>query len=106
MQAFFGTILFAPGFIWEAPKTQWAAISLPSLWALAYLTVFATIAAFLCWNYALSKVRAASASVFLNGVPVVTAIGAWILLGEGLAPVQIGGGALVLSGVYMAGFRR
>ncbi len=106
LQAVFGTIIFAPAFAWNFSGIQWQAMTTESLWALAYLVVFATIAAFLCWNYALTKIRASSASVFLNGIPVVTAIAAWILLKESLTPIQLGGGCLVLAGVYLANIRR
>lgn len=106
MQAVFGAVMFSAPFAWVYPDVQWSAFSTRSLWALAYLTIFATIAAFLCWNFALTKIRASSASTSLNGVPVVAAAGAWVILGESLTPAQIGGGVLVLCGVYLANFRR
>jgi len=65
--------------------------------ALLYLTIFATIGAFLCYNYALTKIPAFRAAVFINGIPVVTALGAWILLGESLTVVQAAGGVLVIK---------
>ncbi|MBI9076232.1 MAG: EamA family transporter [Desulfatibacillum sp.] len=106
LQSVFATILYLPAFIWEYPKVQWQALTTGSLWALVYLVIFATCAAFFCWNYSLTKIRASSASVFLNGIPVVTAIAAWVLLKESLTPVQMGGGGLVLMGVYLANLRR
>jgi drug/metabolite transporter (DMT)-like permease len=57
------------------------------------------IGAFLCYNYALSKLPATRAAIFINGIPVVTAIAAWLLLGEKLTLIQVGGGALVLFAV-------
>lgn len=89
-------------FLWELPELQWSSISGRSLVALAYLTVFATFGAFLCYNYGLTKVPASRASVFINGIPVVTALGAWLLLDEKLTMLQITGGLLVLFGVYLA----
>ena len=72
-----------------------------SVEALLYLTIFATIGAFLCYNYALSRIPASRAAVFINGIPVVTALGAWIVLGESLTPVQAAGGVLVLCAVFL-----
>ena len=101
MQCFYGSIFFAPGLFLDIPALSWAAISPRSLIALLYLTIFATVAAFLCYNYALTKIPASRAAVFINGIPVVTALGAWILLGERLTMLQGAGGALVLASVFL-----
>jgi drug/metabolite transporter (DMT)-like permease len=97
----YGALLYAPLFFWELPAVNWSAISSRSFVALAYLIIFATCAAFLCYNFALTKLPAGKASVFINGIPVVTAIGAWILLGETLTLLQICGGILVLIAVCL-----
>lgn len=55
----------------------------------------------MCYNYALSQVPASRASVFVNGIPVVTAIGAWAILNERLTAIQFGGGTLVLVAVFL-----
>ena len=103
-QMIYGALLYAPLFFWELPAVHWSAISSRSVVAIAYLTIFATCAAFLFWNYALTKLPAGKASVFINGIPVVTAIGAWILLGETLTMLQICGGILVLTAVCLTNF--
>ena len=102
MQFIYGTFLFVPAFFLELPRMQWNAVSGRSLLALAFLVLFATLGGFLCYNHALTRIQASRAAVFINGIPVVTAFGAWAILGETLTPVQIGGGLLVLCGVYMA----
>jgi drug/metabolite transporter (DMT)-like permease len=40
--------------------------------------------------------------VFVNGIPVITTLAAWALLGEMLTLLQMAGGALVLFGVYLS----
>ncbi len=52
--------------------------------------------------YALAHLRAAFSSVGLLLQPVLAALFAWILLAEALAPLQIGGAAVVLLGIYLA----
>jgi drug/metabolite transporter (DMT)-like permease len=101
MQVIYGTLFYAPAFIWELPKIQWTLISINSIGALVYLTLFATIAAFLCYNHALTQIPASRAAIFINGIPLVTAAGAWVLLGEKLTILQAGGGILVLIAVYL-----
>ncbi len=101
LQMLYGAVMYAPAFLWELPDLQWSAVSGRSVIALAYLTIFATCAAFLFYNYALTKVSAGRAAVFINGIPVVTAVGAWLLLGETLTPLQMAGGGLVLLAVCL-----
>ena len=97
----YGTIFFAPLFLWELPDFQWSLMPGRSLTALIYLTIFATVGAFLCYNYALTKIPASRASVFINGIPVVTAIGSWLLLDETLTLMQAAGGGLVILAVLL-----
>jgi len=101
MQCFYGAVFFAPAFFLDIPTLSWAAVSPRSLVALLYLTVFATVAAFFFYNYALTKIPASRASIFINGIPVVTALGAWVILGERLTLLQGAGGTLVLAAVFI-----
>jgi len=101
LQMCYGALFYFPPFLWELPGLRWSALSGRSVAALLYLALFATIAAFFCYNYALSRIPATKASVFVNGIPVVTTIGAWIVLGERLTPLQMAGGGLVLFGVFL-----
>jgi drug/metabolite transporter (DMT)-like permease len=101
IQALYGALFFAPACLMELPQIEWSHVSFRSSAALVYLTLFATVGAFLCYNYALARLPASRAAVFINGIPVVTAAAAWLLLGETLTAAQLGGGALVLFGVYL-----
>ncbi|MBT8333185.1 MAG: DMT family transporter, partial [Deltaproteobacteria bacterium] len=105
LQVIFGALLFLPFFLWDLGSMNWQQISMEAIIAVICLTVFATIGAFLCYNFALSRIGAARASVFINAIPVITAFGAWTLLGETLTPIQIMGGIVVIFAVYLANFR-
>lgn len=102
MQAIFGALIFLPLFLYDLPSLDWQEVTTDSIIALLGLTVFATIAAFLCYNYALTQIPAARAAVFINAIPVVTAFGAWMLLDETLTMLQFVGGGVVLFAVYLA----
>jgi drug/metabolite transporter (DMT)-like permease len=104
MQTLYGAMFFTVPFVWELPEVHWSLISGRSIAALVYLTVFATIAAYLLYNHALTKIPAAKASVFINGIPLVTITGAWFLLEETLTLVQAGGGFLVLIAIFITIF--
>lgn len=104
MQIIYGALLFAPAFFWQLPNAEWSQLTRQSLIALVSLTLFATIGAFLFFNFALSKIPATRTAIFLNCVPVVTAIGAWLVLEEWLTLIQIAGGVVVLVSVYLTNF--
>ncbi len=104
MQIIFGALLFLPLFLWDLPHLDWQSVTKNSLMALIVLTIFATIGAFLCYNFALTRIPAAQAAVCINGIPLVTACGAWVLLGETLTSMQFFGGALVLVAVFLANY--
>jgi drug/metabolite transporter (DMT)-like permease len=101
-QIFYGTIFFTPAFILNAGSIKWTQVSAEAIGAIIFLTIFATILSFLFYNYALTQIPASRAAIFINGIPVVTAIGAWIILGERLTLLQVAGGPLVVSAVMIA----
>ncbi|MFO7785791.1 MAG: DMT family transporter [Thermodesulfobacteriota bacterium] len=101
LQILYGALFYAPMFLVEMSVLDWGDVTASSMIAAAYLTVFATVVAFLCYNYGLTRIEASRAAVFINGIPVVTAVAAWVILGERLTGVQAAGGAMVLLGVWV-----
>ncbi len=108
LQAMYGSAMLLPFFLATAGRTDWQSISATSLGALAFLTFFATIGAFLTYNYSLKILPAGRASIFINGIPVVATAGGWILLGERLSGIEFVGAGLVILAAYisMSGGRR
>jgi drug/metabolite transporter (DMT)-like permease len=105
LQVIFGTLLFLPFFLWDLNSMNWQQITIEAIIAVICLSLFATIGAFLCYNFALSRIGAARASVFINVIPVITACGAWSVLGETLTALQIIGAIVVILAVYLANYR-
>lgn len=67
-----------------------------------YLGVVMTALGYAAWNWALERVEAPRAAIFLNVQPLLGALlGVW-LLGEPLTPYMAAGGALILLGVHLA----
>lgn len=72
----------------------------PTGWgAMAFLVVGATVVAFLLYNWALRHESAGRAALFINAIPLVTAVTGAVVLGERLTPLQIVGGIIVLGAV-------
>ena len=69
-------------------------------WGLAIIIVFPSALAYLLWNVAVTQLGPSRTGVFLNLLPVFTAIIA-VTLGDALTVWQVIGGVIVLAGVYL-----
>lgn len=65
-----------------------------------YMVFFPSVCSFVFWNMSVRAIGASEAGVFLNLIPVFTAIISG-LLGEKITGAQISGGLLVFLGVYL-----
>jgi drug/metabolite transporter (DMT)-like permease len=72
---------------------------------LVYVSVLASVAAFMAWSIGIKGIGAARGSIFLNLVPVFTAVIAVLTLGERIGLVQLVGGLLVIGGVTLTSSR-
>jgi drug/metabolite transporter (DMT)-like permease len=99
VQALVATVFFLPLAVWEWRPLEIRGIGTPEWAALLFLALFATLFAFLCYNYSLSVLEASRVAVFLNVIPLVTVACASWILGERLGPIQAVGGVLILVGV-------
>jgi drug/metabolite transporter (DMT)-like permease len=68
---------------------------------LVAVALLAQVGGWLAINYALGHLRASLIAPTLLGQPVITALLAVPLLGQSLSAVQVLGGLLVLSGIYI-----
>jgi len=68
--------------------------------ALLYLGLLSSVGAFFLLNYALSRLSASRAAVFINLTPVFSVAAGVLFRGERLLPLQLMGAAVVLAGVW------
>ena len=101
MQAFIGTVFFAP--ILLLPVVQMPqAFPLPAVLSVLYLGTFVTIGAYGLYNFGVSRVPANQAAAFINLIPALTLIFGFILLGERLSGWQLLACVLIFSGVFLS----
>jgi len=83
-------------------QIRWDSVS-PGAWGgLAFMVVLGTVVAYLFYAFALTELSASRVAAFAYLQPVVAALlGVW-LLRERITPTVLAGGALILSGVYLA----
>ncbi|CAB3389685.1 DMT family transporter [Kyrpidia spormannii] len=80
---------------------DWKLLALPITWVgVAYIGVFASVLAYVCWNAGVMRIPAGQAGIFMNLLPVFTLFMA-MLLGQPVRVVQWLGGALVVAGVTL-----
>lgn len=96
--ALFGTIIMAPFAIYEGINI--AKISPVAVTGILYMVIFPSIGSFVLWNMCIREVGASRAGIFLNFIPIFTAIISWVL-GEKITAAQVCGGLLVFIGVYL-----
>jgi drug/metabolite transporter (DMT)-like permease len=84
----------------------WVALTLPVVLHLVFLAVFSSAIGNFLYVYALSRLGPSVVTPFLNLVPVVSAVGGTVLLGERLDAWQIAGGAVIVAGVLLVRLRR
>jgi drug/metabolite transporter (DMT)-like permease len=102
-QGILGAFLFLPLFlIFDHKKILIAEHSTRAIMALVYLAVFGSIIAFIFFNYSVKILGAAKTDFFTNIIPVLTAVVAWLILGESLNLQKIAGIAIVLAGLLMS----
>jgi drug/metabolite transporter (DMT)-like permease len=77
----------------QVPWQSWAAI--------AYLIIFGSLIAFICYLYALQNLPTEQASIYAYINPVVAVLSGWILFGEKLTVFITIGGIVTLLGVYL-----
>ncbi len=77
----------------QIPWQSWAAI--------AYLVIFGSLIAFVCYLYALQHLPTEQASVYAYINPIVAVLAGWIVLKEKLSVFIVVGGLVTLLGVYL-----
>ena len=74
----------------------------PTVWLnILYLGLFCSALGYFLYQYALARLGAVAVVAYVNLIPVVSAAGGLLLLGETLAPVQMAGGLVVIAGVFL-----
>jgi drug/metabolite transporter (DMT)-like permease len=100
--AFFGACLLLPAALAEhlAAGGPWPGFSWLGWLAILQLALLGTVLGFVWWYQGVQQIGTARAAAFVNLVPLFGAVLAALLLGERLVAAQIGGGCLVVVGVY------
>ena len=101
IQVFIGTIFFFPFFLYEF-YTRDLNFTLNAVLCVLYLGVVVTLGGYGLYNYALTKIEASKAAVFIYLIPVFTLILAYFILNEKLSSVEFIACVTILFGVFIS----
>ncbi len=98
-----GFLYFLPLFLtFDLPRLDEKPFTGEALYAVISLAVVASSLAFIFFTYGMRKIGITKANVFVNMIPVFTAILAWWVLGEVITLQMFAGILLVISGVFVS----
>jgi drug/metabolite transporter (DMT)-like permease len=97
-----GALIVLPWAIWRARLLDWGAVSWKGWAGLLYLALFGSVVAYLLYYWALRHLAASRLAAFTYIQPVLATLLGVAALGEEMTHNLLGGGALVLVGVYLA----
>ena len=100
-QSFLGAIFFLPFFLYEYSHYGFHTSFSSILWIL-YLGIVVTLGGYGLYNFALTKIDASRAAVFINLIPIFSVTLGYFLLGERLNTIQIFASFVILIGVIIA----
>ncbi len=98
-QAWGGALFFLPALFIPGMGIP---VDIPGWLSVVYLGIGVSLGAYDLYNFSITRMPAAKASMYMNLIPVFTLIFGMIILGERLTPMQWIASALVLGGVIIS----
>ncbi|MCX7943023.1 MAG: DMT family transporter [Deltaproteobacteria bacterium] len=105
-QVFFTIIFYLPLAIYENHPHYTFNWGIRSVWALIYLGLFPTFFAYLLYAKGLSKIESSVASLFINLIPIFTAVISALVLRTSPTIYTLIGGVLIIGGVSLVTIKR
>ncbi len=96
-----GLAFLTPVFIFELVRGSDFRVNTETLLSVAYVALFASVIAYVCWNRGVALIGANRAGLFMHLVPVFSALLAIAILGESLEGHHLSGVALIVLGIYL-----
>lgn len=94
-----GSLMLLPAYLWEHQAVRTMSLDAKTLATLAYVGVFPSLVAYLCFNRAVELIGASRASQYLHLMPLFGSALAALFIGETLRPSHLVGAALIAAGI-------
>lgn len=96
-----GLVMMLPAYFWTLSRGSGLSLTLPHTAAILYIGVFASVLAFLFWNYGVARIGPARAGMFIHFMPLFGALLSVVFLGEGVALFHLTGALFVGTGILL-----
>ena len=97
-----GAILLAPMAVWRGIRLDWGSVGWVGWAGTFYMAAFSSVVAYIIFYWALRYMAPSRLAAISYVEPLIVILLGVFLLGEKLTPHLLGGGALVLAGVYLS----
>lgn len=98
----FASVFLLPVYLWESAFVRPMPVTQDSLLAVAYVVVFASLLAYVCFNRGIEVLGPNKGGLFLHLVPAFAALLAFVFLGERLQGFHAFGIAAIVVGIVLA----
>lgn len=98
-------IVNTPTMLWELSSGAVVQLNPTTLAAIAYVSIFPSLLAYLFFNAAVESIGGARAGAFFHLTPLMTAVLAMIFLGETFAFYHVASFALIAAGLWLTAIR-
>jgi drug/metabolite transporter (DMT)-like permease len=101
-------VLFALPMLFVLPtKGQLGDLLKPEvLFNVLFLGVIASAICYITWMMSMKRIGVVRSGVYIYLIPVITMLGAAVILGDTIHPLQIGGAALTMAGLFLSQWRK
>ena len=97
----FGLSMTLPFYLWESATVRAMPFTAIAVWTVAYVALFASIVAYLCYNRGIELVGSSRAALTAHMLPVFAAALSVVFLGETLHLYHLAGAAAVAVGIVL-----
>jgi drug/metabolite transporter (DMT)-like permease len=97
-----GSLALLPMTVYLASDFDFTRVSMGAWGAFAYMTVVSSVLCYIGWAFALKQLTASRLSAFSYLQPLVATILALPMLGEPITAALLGGGGLIMAGVFLS----
>lgn len=106
-QNLIGALLFLPLFLFtELKHYPGTDLTSKAFLAILQLSVFTSAGAFILFSYVVKNLGVTKANAFANAIPVLTALFAFLMLGELMTPQQYIGMVIVVAGLFLSQYSK
>jgi len=98
---FLGILVMTPLYFLTKPAGLGIQLSASTICGLLYISLFASVVAYFCWNYGVSRIGPNKAGAFLHLMPLFGAVLSMLFLQEEIRIYHLVGAALIATGIAL-----